>query len=94
MIYYSNHNYPPSKRSGFGVTDKVADFISTHSAICLFTASLAWFLILMFIKPNKWILWLFISPILTWMSSSILLILGLIEWIIWKISTTLKKARF
>ena len=84
MNYYSNSNYPSSTNTAYGVADKVADFISAHSAICWFIGTIVWFIILVLIKPNKWAFWGLASPILAWMSSSFLLVIGLLEWAIWK----------
>lgn len=85
MSYYSNSNYPPTTNTAFGIADEMADFISKHSAICLFIGTIVWFIIMMLIKSDLWVSWIFVSPILAWGSTSLLLVIGFLEWVIWKV---------
>lgn len=55
MYYHNNpgHQYSPSTGTAFGVADRVAAFIATHSSGCLFLGAFVWFVIMVIFKLNK-----------------------------------------
>ncbi len=84
-MYYNNSEYPPSTGTAFGVTDTIANFVDCYFWWYFSIVSVILFVVFTMTWPTKWNLWLFSSPVLAWMSTFFFLILGFIEWIIWKI---------
>lgn len=86
MTNYRFYQSLPSKRTAFGWSDAIADFIGNHSWLVFGLLAVIWFVILTFAKPAMWVTWLFCSPIIAWVTIPVLLLLAAFEWLLWGIS--------
>lgn len=91
MSYYSTTQYPPATTFAFGITDRIADFVDSHYALCYIFLTLISFAIPTIFRPHQWVIWLFSALFFAWVSTVVcLLIFGLIEWVVYKIYLIIK----